>query len=308
LILIKTKMNNSLLIITLSGLLFFSMFNKKEIRENFWGLPQRRVRRMTEIVNPKTGHSTAIQNDGGYHRPQFAVTPGRTYAMTPHNAIHTPSFQSHVPLRTGPSLGVHANIKYGTRPDSRNMGFTSDPFGRNPMQASRGGITAPTPVVHSDQAFVGGPAHIRTPYIRENFRAGNTNAIAVHSNSTIPVDSMDAVNESGDVGQPIMYDRFVFSQARSRLRGQGDPIRGDLPIAPNTGGWFTPSAVPSNDLREGAINVIAGSDNETNRTLANYIYASSGNTQSAIGGVNMANSFTNELGHAMSDIVVRTKH
>lgn len=299
-------MNNSLLILTLSGLLFFSMFNKKEIRENFWGIPQRRVKRMTEVVNPRTGHSTAIQNDGGYHRPQFAMTPAHTYSMTPHNAIHTPSFQSHIPLRSGPSLGVHANIKYGTRPDSKHMGFTTDPFGRTPMQVSRGGIIAPTPVVHSDQAVVGGSGHTQTPYIKENFHQGN--GIAVHSNSTIPVASMDVVNEQGAVGQPIMYDRFVFSQARSRLRGQGDPIRGDLPIAPNTGGWFTPSSVPSNDLREGAINVIAGSDNEVNRTLANYIYASSGQSQTAIGGVNMANSFANELGHAMSDIVVRTKH
>ncbi len=63
------------------------------------------------------------------------------------------------------------------------------------------------------------------------------------------------------------YDRLVYAQKRSRLHGLGDPIRGDLPIVPIQGQWFTPSVVPNLDLRQGAVTTISGMDNASNREL-----------------------------------------
>jgi Family of unknown function (DUF5850) len=92
----------------------------------------------------------------------------------------------------------------------------------------------------------------------------------------------------GNMKQPIIYDRFMYANRKSRLRNLGDPIRGDLPIVPLSGNWFTPSVHPNLDLQAGALNVLGGVNNETNHQLANLIYNSSGGGDTTIGGVNMA--------------------
>ena len=95
------------------------------------------------------------------------------------------------------------------------------------------------------------------------------------------------MNQDGELKQPIVYDRYIYANRRSRLRSQGDPIRGDLPIVPLSGDWFVPSVQPQIDLQAGALNVMAGVNNATNNELANLIYNSSGGGDTTIGGVNM---------------------
>lgn len=127
------------------------------------------------------------------------------------------------------------------------------------------------------------------------------------------------LNADGELKQPIIYDRYIYANRHSRLRAQGDPIRGDLPIVPNSGNWFTPSVHPNIDLQAGAINVLAGVNNETNHQLASLIYASSGGGDSTIGGVDLmplggTNAFsTMNMGtrndvtmSAGSDVIVRS--
>jgi hypothetical protein len=92
----------------------------------------------------------------------------------------------------------------------------------------------------------------------------------------------------GNMKQPIIYDRFMYANRKSRLRNLGDAIRGDLPIVPLSGNWFTPNVHPNLDLQAGAMNVLAGVNNETNHQLANLIYNSSGGGDTTIGGVDMA--------------------
>jgi Family of unknown function (DUF5850) len=91
----------------------------------------------------------------------------------------------------------------------------------------------------------------------------------------------------GEMKQPIIYDRFIYANRHSRLRAMGDPIRGDLPIVPNSGNWFVPSVHPNIDLQAGAINVMAGVNNETNHQLSSLIYNSSGGGETTIGGVDL---------------------
>lgn len=61
---------------------------------------------------------------------------------------------------------------------------------------------------------------------------------------------MDA---NGDFIQPVVYDRLIYANKKSRLRGEGDFIRGDLPIFPQNLGWFSPSVQPHIDLRTGIV-------------------------------------------------------
>lgn len=91
----------------------------------------------------------------------------------------------------------------------------------------------------------------------------------------------------GELKQPIIYDRFLYANRHSRLRSQGDWFRGDLPIVPNTGNWFVPSVHPNIDLNAGAINVMAGLNNETNHQLASLIYNSSGGGDTCVGGIDL---------------------
>lgn len=101
--------------------------------------------------------------------------------------------------------------------------------------------------------------------------------------------SMDSAAERGE-GQVFTYDRFIYANRNSRLRSQGDPIRGDLAVVPCAGGWFRPSVQPNIDLQQGAMFVLGGSNMQSNNELANLIVSSSGNSQRVVSGINMDNS------------------
>ena len=74
------------------------------------------------------------------------------------------------------------------------------------------------------------------------------------------------VNDLGQkVERPVVYNRYIFANARSRTRGLGDPIRGDLPIEPIKHSWFNPSAYPSIDLRPGYLQVDTPSQSQTQK-------------------------------------------
>jgi len=109
------------------------------------------------------------------------------------------------------------------------------------------------------------------------------------ANNLIPVSDMTSMGAaSGDQEQPYFYDRYIYANRNSRLRSQGDPIRGDIAITPNAPGWFTPSVHPNIDLHPGAMNVLAGNNNDSANELAALIAISSGGYDTTSGGVNMA--------------------
>lgn len=76
-----------------------------------------------------------------------------------------------------------------------------------------------------------------------------------------------------DMVQPVIYERLILANKKSRLQGLGDPIRGDIPIVPNRTGWFQPSVAPHIDLRAGAMNIISG-NNEMGQQLQELMKAS----------------------------------
>ena len=126
---------------------------------------------------------------------------------------------------------------------------------------------------------------------------GNVSAVLPQ----VPMGTMETTNSLGESENVVMANRLIFANPNSRLRAQGDPIRGDLPITPCNTGWFQVSVNPNLDLQAGAMNVMGGVQNETNNGTASVINAQAGST--VIGGVNMSTPQLASIG-ACSDITV----
>jgi hypothetical protein len=127
--------------------------------------------------------------------------------------------------------------------------------------------------------------HNPSSYANGNYKEVLAMGMAPDSVSDVPSGPTGSfLTADGELKQPIVYDRYLYANRQSRLRNLGDPIRGDLPIVPASGNWFTPNVHPNVDLQAGAINVLAGVNNETSHQLASLIYNSSGGGDTTIGG------------------------
>ncbi len=128
-------------------------------------------------------------------------------------------------------------------------------------------------------------------YAAPSFKQSVSEHETTPTTSLLPVGDMTMMNSFGEIEQPIVYDQLIFAQQRSRLYGQGDPIRGDLPIIPCKNEWFRPSVHPQIDLRDGAMFVMGGVDNGTTKELVELQNAAVGgvsNAFSTASGVNFA--------------------
>lgn len=234
--------------------------------EGFWNIPSRTWK--VEKMYSDPGHS----NRGDY--------------------FQTPHFQSLLSPR-------FSNVNYGPNlrtqfPSYSNMGVPQNPLGYPKGKQQQ---LAPIRVKSSP---LGTPVNPHSSHQASNTYAnGNYNTVvndlrsmgggAISTDTVAQGAAAPMIGEDGEIQQPIVYDRYIYANRKSRLRSGGDPIRGDLPIVPDSGNWFTPSVHPNIDLQPGAINVLAGVNNDTNKQLANLIYNSSGRADTTIGGVNMAN-------------------
>ena len=133
----------------------------------------------------------------------------------------------------------------------------------------------------------------------------------------LPVGDMTTVNALGDVQQPIVYDRFMFANQKSRLPGLGDYFRGDLAIVPYTSAplgangvgcagnphvMFRPSVHPHIDLNEGAMAVMGGVNNTTNKDLHLMMNQATAGVYHTMGGVYYSVQKNTTLGACMNDI------
>lgn len=140
--------------------------------------------------------------------------------------------------------------------------------------------------------------------VAPNFSASNWQSAdnKLQSRSNVIVnDLLPEMNAEAatSVAQPIVYDRYIYANQRSRLYGLGDPIRGDLPIVPYNGDWFRPSVQPNIDLRDGAMMILAGQDNATARSTMALMRQSSGNTMNTFAGAPVMATQTN-IGYGAS--------
>lgn len=209
-----------------------------------------------------------------------------------------------------------ANLRYNM-PSYENQGVPCDPltFGnmvKNDYKENYcGGCGGGCGAVNCGKGGSTTSLHGGAPIMEGDYASGNYNQMvdealgtAEYPNVTdmVPVGDMTSVNSLGETVNPIVYDRFIYANRNSRLRSQGDPIRGDLPIVPCNAEWFRPSVHPNIDLQEGAMNVMGGVDNGTTRALAELISATSGDT--TIAGVNLSSMRNVSTGQALSTVNV----
>ena len=122
--------------------------------------------------------------------------------------------------------------------------------------------------------------------IKENY-GNNDHQRLLSAKDMLPVSDMKGSLPGSDV-QPIVYDRYIFANSRSKYRAGGDKFRGDLPIVPIKDGWFRPSVDPHIDLVQGATAAMGGIDNNTAKRLMALCSASSGGYQDTGSGIQYA--------------------
>jgi hypothetical protein len=291
------------------------------INEGFWGLPQRKIRVVKE-VHPidANGNPTC----GGYSlQNNYQAMLGNKKFLS------YPNFQTSPPPRFS-NVQYGSNIRYNM-PSYANQASPCEPFGDMAKESYRGGnarenfcasgtcgggcnggcgvakcgkggvslggsSSAPSASISHDPNFTTAMNQIRDSEY-------NTDII---SDGLSAVGDMTTINSSGEVENPIIYDRLMYANQSSRLYAQGDPIRGDLAIAPHGGNWFSVHPNPAIDLQTGALNVMGGFDNSNSKAIAELVSASSAGYQTTIGGIdiNMANSFETSLHNGGGDIQV----
>lgn len=182
---------------------------------------------------------------------------------------------------------------------------------------------------------------VEKPHIKERFRYPQDSSSTDFQNkynsltqapvsqkeliSELPVQSM-ATSTGSEV--PLVMDRFIVANLKSRLYGAADFIRGDLaitPVLPTSDVYsttmFRPSVAPSIDLNSGAMAVLGGSFNDNCRDLVQLQLQDNGGTRTTFAGeqwnanahtsvgkmqlnMNRSNPMVTNQGPLNSDVVV----
>lgn len=135
--------------------------------------------------------------------------------------------------------------------------------------------------------------------------------------SDLPVGSMSTMDGAGNQEQFVTFNRLIYSnRPSSRGYGQGDFIRGDLPITPCNTGWFSVYPNIARDLNPGAMGVLAGAGGggETVSKLQELLVNATGGVKTTFSGVDLSDISANSVnmnaqaamqaGAALSDISV----
>lgn len=295
-------MNQAALTTILIGLLgaavYMAFFGGDETKEGFWMTPSRQVKVEKMFSSPATHDFFQVPNFQGILSPRFSnVNYGANLRtkLPNYNRLGVP--QDPLQEKPNPPDPLNYAIAEGIPGQGFNqMAGTSVVEGYKSMNPQYG---------WQESKYLGVPKIPLDPHNPHSaeYTSGDYNqalnmAVACGAVNGWPTDTVAELDQAsflsqdGEMKQPIVYDRYMYANRNSRLRGQGDHIRGDLPIVPISGNWMIPrdSFNPNQVLQQGAINVMAGVNNETNNSLANLIYNTSGGAETTIGGVDMANT------------------
>jgi hypothetical protein len=257
--------------------------------------PGNSVRIEKTVFNPKTGKSHALQNNlqGHLGDNKFMKTPNFQSMLSPRSWKTDPgariSFSPPDNINTAyPEANPETNpLMYANMATENysNNGQIQENFDDDVPSCDKGGFS--TKGAGNKPA----PANYSTgDYAQEMAKIWSTED---KNSDSLPVGDMSTINALGETIQPLVYDRYIFANRHSRLRAQGDMIRGDLAIVPCKNGWFNVSVNPVVDLQEGAMNVMGGISNTTANETAQMIFNDSGNSYSTLGGVSLKQEFAN---------------
>ncbi len=282
--------------------------DSSNVIEGFWGGTQFTTRAMP-LAKMQNGKEVALS--GNYLKPPDMMGSGKF--------VSTPSFQGVLAPRFS-NINYGANIKYNM-PDRENLASPCDPltFGnmahqnyspnisqenyspnREQKEEYCGSTSGATPSCGKGGYGIGHKINdtfnIPPDYTNGNWQEVNDNLKTEGFNmgSDLPVGTMSTMDGSGNIDQFIAFNRIMPANTKSssRLRGQGDYIRGDLAIVPCQSGWFSVYPDISRDLNEGAMNVLAGAGGggSSYNELMKLIVSASGGAQTTLGGVDLSES------------------
>ena len=232
-----------------------------------------------------------------------SVPVARAKNIKGHPFFAVQNFQAQLsPRFTNTDLG--ANIRYNLPNETNLASRQHDPLMMG--SAVREGFETPVKC----GAGGAGTQFMADPVMQSGFAAGNFNEVTNEARSfmdplttdQIPVGDMTTVSPTGEMEQTIVYDRMIVANRNSRLRSQGDWIRGDLPICMNQTGWFQVSANPVLDLNQGALNALAGPDNAVTQEMTAFMNNSVGTT--TVAGMNLSNQQLASIGAGQTDVSV----
>lgn len=235
----------------ISGLLF-----KKDTIENWGLLPARSVsvEKVLQVEDKCGGGEGAQMAMGG--SDFYTVPPNMQSALAPRfsNVGMGANIQYNLPANE--YLAVPANaLTYGPS----NM---IDPSRAGLPSCAQGQIGGCSKENYEDERYEPISQAARVPAQQKAQALADMGMIKARNQPAMSVDT-----ECGPAAVTV-YDRLIFANQKSRLYGQGDPIRGDIGcIVPIKDQWFRPSVRPNIDLRAGALSVMGGIDNETPREL-----------------------------------------
>jgi hypothetical protein len=229
-------------------------------------------------------NQTAASLSAAQARANLAQQAASTYGVRKGDMYQVPpNFQATLaPRMYAGSYG--ANINYDV-PSMKNLAVPADPLtfanmAKENFQGCKAGVGRGNGSLDSTKT-IPPPGYTASNYSDlQNALSGQT------ATSELPVGNMETVNAQGVAEQVFTVNTLMFSPMRSRLYSQGDAIRGDVPIVPDSckTKWFNVAVNPAIDLRMGAMNIMAGRNeastlfNETvtalNGGLSNDVYAS----------------------------------
>lgn len=232
-----------------------------------------------------------------------SVPVGRNSALKGNPFFAVQNFQAQLSPRFS-NTGYGANIRYNLPNENNLASRQNDPLMMG--NVVREGFETPV----TCGAGGAGTSFMAQPVMKSGFAAGNFNEVTNDSRSSIepqtvdqiPVGDMTTVSPTGEMEQTIVYDRMIVANRNSRLRSQGDWIRGDLPICKNETGWFQVSANPVLDLNQGALNALAGPDNGVTQEMTAFMNNSIGTT--TVAGMNLSNQQLASIGAGLNDVTI----
>lgn len=300
------------ILFTLIGLIlaFFALgSNTQPLVENWMGIPHQGPTAQPYAV-ASNGSKTALS--GNFFDPAAYRGSGKF--------VSVPSFQSIISPRFS-NVQYGANIRYNM-PDRENLASPCNPltFGdmakenyasQQPVKENYGCGTGQCGSKDSAPSCgkggyglghkVAGGYELPVGYTNGNYNdvynslggdVVSKPCVDDPTASALPVGTMNTMDSMGNPDQFVVFNRLMnVNLTGSRLRSQGDPIRGDLAVTPCQSGWFSVYPTPARDLQTGALNVLAGYDaGDSNAKLMELMMNSTGGARTTYGGVNFADA------------------
>jgi hypothetical protein len=215
--------------------------------------------------------------------PDSRVYNGQKYNLNFKRALGYQTDQAFPPMKENFSVeqqclktGVDAGRNMQTAPPPKFMVTGPKLESYRPTDPNFMGVNFQKPIDHAEDLVVSQFGQVQMDARKSNAQSIKENYDTYATASVDLPKDMCNVNMLGSESQPVIYDRVMYSNIRSRNRGQGDYIRGDLMIAPdnykpNGGGhpqWFQVSAKPERDLNPGCMEHLFGRKEEISLGLA----------------------------------------